>query len=172
MTSQRDEEFTQFVEPRLPGLRRAAYLLCGDWARGDDIVQRTLTDAYVHFARLQQADSPDAYLRTVLTHRWIDEQRGLWSRVRLLDAVPERAGPADAGRDEAIDLHAALARLTARQRAVLVLRFLCDMSVADTAAALHCSEGTVKSQTSVALHAMRQHLTTPTTKGSKHEAIR
>jgi RNA polymerase sigma-70 factor (sigma-E family) len=162
----RDEEFEAFVQPRLPGLRRAAYLLCGDWARGDDIVQRALTDAYVHFARLQRADNPDAYLRTVLTHRWIDEQRGGWSRVRLLDAVPERAGPPDGGLEEAIDLHAALARLTPRQRAVLVLRFLCDMSVAGAAAALGCSEGTVKSQTSVALHAMRRFLTTPVPNGS------
>lgn len=166
----RDEEFEAFVQPRLPGLRRAAYLLCGDWVRGDDIVQRALTDAFVGFSRLRRAGNPDAYLRTILTHRWIDEQRGAWSRVRLMEAVPERAGPTNGGLDEAIDLRAALARLTERQR-VLVLRFLCDMSVADTAAALRCSEGTVKSQTSVALHAMRQHLTTPTAQGSNHDAV-
>jgi RNA polymerase sigma-70 factor (sigma-E family) len=155
------EEFTEFVRARLPGLRRAAFLLCGDWSRGDDIVQRALTDAYVGWDRVRRADNPDAYLRTVLVHRWLDERRRRWSTVWLVDAVPDRAAdPAhhQPDVDEALDVRAALARLAPRQRAVLVLRFFCDMSVEDTAAALRCSAGTVKSQTSVALAAMRRHL--------------
>jgi RNA polymerase sigma-70 factor (sigma-E family) len=161
MTPHDDEEFTAFVRPRLPRLRRAAYLLCGDWARGDDIVQRALTDAYVHWRRVRSAGSPDAYLHTVLVHRFIDDRRGRWSGVQLTDEVPSRAAPAyQPDIDQALDVRAALARLTPRQRAVLVLRFLCDMSVAETASALGCSQGTVKSQTSVALDAMRRLLTT------------
>jgi RNA polymerase sigma-70 factor (sigma-E family) len=158
-----DEEFTTFVRPRLPRLRRAAYLLCGDWVRGDDIVQRALTDAYVHWGRVRRADNPDAYLHTVLVHRFIDDRRGRWSGVALVETVPERAEPSGAQPadvDQALDVRAALARLAPRQRAVLVLRFLCDMSVADTATALGCSIGTVKSQTSVALEAMRRQLAT------------
>jgi RNA polymerase sigma-70 factor (sigma-E family) len=160
MSSDPDEEFSAFVRARLPGLRRAAFLLCGDWARGDDIVQRALTDAFVQWERVRRADNPDAYLRTVLVHRWLDERRRKWSTVRLVDVVPER-GPDRSHQtdvDEALDVRAALARLAPRQRAVLVLRFFCDMSVADTAVALRCSTGTVKSQTSVALEAMRRHL--------------
>lgn len=161
MTPHDDEEFTAFVRPRLPRLRRAAYLLCGDWARGDDIVQRALTDAYVHWGRVRGAENPDAYLHTVLVHRFIDERRGRWSSVQLVEDPPPRLAPAPSpDLDEALDVRVALSRLAPRQRAVLVLRFLCDMSVADTASALGCSEGTVKSQTSVALDAMRRLLAT------------
>src|SRR5262249_43808576 len=117
---------------------------------------------YVHWGRMKRVENIDAYLRTVLVHRWIDERRGRWSRVRLVDAVPADAGCENPHPDvdEALDVRAALARLSPRQRPVLVLRFLCDMSVADTAATLRCSPGTVKSQTSVALDAMRRHLAT------------
>jgi RNA polymerase sigma-70 factor (sigma-E family) len=153
-----DEEFAAFAQARLPRLRRAAYLLCGDWTRGDDLVQRALTDAYVHWGRVRRADNPDAYVRTILVHRLLDERRGRWAAVRLVNTVPEPAPAASADVDGALDVRAALARLTAKQRAVLVLRFFCDMSVDETAAALSCSSGTVKSQTSAALDAMRRHL--------------
>ena len=153
-----DEEFAAFARSRLPRLRRTAYLLCGDWTRGDDLVQRALTDAYVQWARVRRADNADAYVRTILVHRWLDERRARWSTVRLVDAVPERAAAPPSDPDGALDLRAALTRLTPRQRAVLVLRFFCDMSVADTAIALGCTTGTVKSQTSAALDAMRRHL--------------
>jgi RNA polymerase sigma-70 factor (sigma-E family) len=153
-----DAEYVEFVSSRLPKLRRAAYLLCGDWTRGDDIVSRTLTDVYVHWAKARRADNLDAYIRTVMVHRFIDEQRRGWSRVRLVDTLPDRPNhePADAA--TGLDLKAALARMPPRQRAVLVLRFLCDMSVEQTAAALGCSTGTVKSQTSNALASMRSLL--------------
>ncbi|HEY7224409.1 MAG TPA: SigE family RNA polymerase sigma factor [Micromonosporaceae bacterium] len=165
MSSHDDEDFAAFVRPRLARLRRAAYLLCGDWVRGDDIVQRALTDAFVHWGRVRGAANPDAYLHTVLVHRFIDDKRGRWSGVQLVDSIgPDlisRAYQPDL--DEAMDVRAALARLSPRQRAVLVLRFLCDMSVEQTASALGCSSGTVKSQTSAALDAMRRQLTTTRT---------
>ncbi|GAA0916098.1 SigE family RNA polymerase sigma factor [Virgisporangium aurantiacum] len=156
-----DEEFGQFVRSRLPGLRRAAHLLCGDWTRGDDVVQRTLTDVYVKWKRIRQVDNLDAYVRAVLVHRVIDEQRRGWARVRLVDRVPDVGGD-DVRLDNVpaeVDVRAALAELSPRQRAVLVLRFFYDMSVEQTADALRCSPGTVKSQTSVALAAMRRRLT-------------
>jgi DNA-directed RNA polymerase specialized sigma24 family protein len=85
-----DAEYVEFVSSRLPKLRRAAYRLCGDWTRGDDIVSRTLTDIYVHWAKARLADNLDAYIRTVMVHRFIDEQRRGWSRVRLVDTLPDR----------------------------------------------------------------------------------
>ncbi|GAA2355437.1 SigE family RNA polymerase sigma factor [Dactylosporangium salmoneum] len=155
-----EEEFHEFVRTRLPGLRRAAYLLCGDWTRGDDIVQRALTDAYVRWRRIRRADNVDAYVRTILVHRFVDEQRRGWARVRLLDRLPD--GPAEdaalQGLPAGLDLRDALAELPPRQRAVLVLRFYYDMSVQQTAAALRCAPGTVKSQTAAALGAMRRRL--------------
>src|SRR4029079_15692979 len=106
------------VRARLPDSLRAASRRGGAWWRGDDLVQRALTDAYVHWARVRRADSPDAYLRTILVHRFIDEQRAGWSRVKLAESPPEPGG--DHGVDPAvsIDLRTALARLPVRQRAV------------------------------------------------------
>jgi RNA polymerase sigma-70 factor (sigma-E family) len=156
-----DAGFVEFAGSRLAGLRRAAYLLCGDWDRGDDLVQRALTDLYVHWGRASRADNIDAYARTVLVHRFIDDQRRGWSKVHLV-AIPLERGAAPA--DDAarrLDVRAALARLAPRQRAALVLRFLCDMSVEDTAAALNCSTGTVKSQTANGLATMRRLLDAP-----------
>ena len=162
-----DDEYVAFVQPRMPQLRRAAYLLCGDWWRGDDLVQRALTDAYVHWGRVRGADSPDAYLRTILVHRFIDEQRSGWSRVKLVEATPEPGGDGGVEPAVSVDLRTALARLPVRQRAVLVLRFLCDMSVEQTAEAMNCSTGTVKSQTFAALASMRRLLARA--EGSRHE---
>lgn len=154
-----DEEYIAFVRGRLPHLRRAARLLCGDWVRGDDLVQRTLTDVYRDWAKASRATSIEAYVRTVLVHRFLDDRRHSWSRVALMDAVPDL--PTTDARDvhARVDLTSALAALPPRQRAVLVLRFLCDMSVEETSGALNCSTGTIKSQTSDALNSMRRFLT-------------
>ncbi|WP_432830120.1 SigE family RNA polymerase sigma factor [Dactylosporangium sp. CA-092794] len=155
-----EQEFQEFVRSRLPALRRAAYLLCGDWTRGDDIVQRALTDAYVRWKRIRRVDNIDAYVRAILVHRFVDEQRRGWARVRLLDRLPD--GPAEDAALQSVpaglDLRDALAELPPRQRAVLVLRFYYDMSVEQTAEALRCAPGTVKSQTAAALRAMRRIL--------------
>ncbi len=158
MADASEAEYVEYVSVRLPQLRRAAFLLCGDWVRGDDIVQRALTDLYVDWARARRADNLDAYVRGVLVHRFLDEQRRGWARVRLVDAVPDRPAVSVSDSAAGLDLRAALARLPARQRAVLVLRFLCDMSVEQTAEALKCAAGTVKSQTSDGLAAMRRLL--------------
>ncbi|WP_433050532.1 SigE family RNA polymerase sigma factor [Dactylosporangium sp. CS-033363] len=156
-----EDEFHEFVRSRLPGLRRAAYLLCGDWTRGDDIVQCALTDVYLRWRRVRRADNVDAYVRRVLVHRFIDERRRGWAaRVALVDRLPDRPQEDAAlqGVPAGLDLHGALARLPRGQRAVLVLRFFYDLSVEDTAATLGCAAGTVKSQTSAALATMRRLL--------------
>ena len=155
-----DATFVEYVHAHLVHLRRTAYLLCGDWARGDDIVQRALTDVYVRWPKVRQADHVDAYVRTVLVHRFIDDRRRAWARVRLVSTVPDVPAPAG-DPDTGLDLRSALDGLPPRQRAVLVLRFFCDMSVEQTAAALGCATGTVKSQTSLALAAMRRRLAIP-----------
>jgi RNA polymerase sigma-70 factor (sigma-E family) len=156
-----DDEYVEYVTARLPALRRLAYLLCGDEHRADDLVQQTITNLYVRWARASAANHLDQYVRTMLVRTFIDEKRLAWSRVRLFGSAPERTqSPARAGpsvEDREV-LRAALRKLPRRQQAVLVLRFLCDQSVADAAAALGCSEGTVKSQTSHGLTALRKVL--------------
>ena len=159
-----DSEYVEYVTARLPALRRLAYLLCGDEHRADDLVQQTITNLYVHWQRARNVEHLDAYVRTMLVRTFIDEKRLAWARVRLFGSAPERDRPLPTGpsvEDRQV-LRAALARLPRRQQAVLVLRFLCDLPVADAAAALGCSEGTIKSQTSHGLAGLRKILGEPT----------
>jgi RNA polymerase sigma-70 factor (sigma-E family) len=152
--------FREFVAARLSRMSGVAYLLTGDHHTAQDLVQTALVKLARHWRRVSTAGAPDAYVRRVLYH----EHVSAWRRRRRAElatlataALPERAGP----RDEAADavrrlmLREALARLTPRQRAVIVLRFYEDMSESDTAEALDCSVGTVKSQTHHALHRLR-----------------
>ena len=159
MKAEAEREYVEYVSARLAHLHRAAYLLCGDGHRADDIVQATLTALYRHWHRATAADNMDAYVHRMLVRRFLDEKRLAWSRVLLVSHDLDRPGAATDGFAEAHTIHAALRGLPRGQRAVLVLRFLCDMSINDTAAALRCSTGNVKAQTSRALEAMRARLT-------------
>lgn len=156
-----DEEYTSYVSGRLPWLRRVAYLLCQDWHRADDLVQTAITRLYVKWRQARAAGNLDAYVRTILVRVFLAEQRGGWfSRVRPMAAPPDTA--LDGGdRDLAMDTRRALATVPPRQRATLVLRYYCDLSVEQTAHALGCSAGTVKSQTARGLAALRVALGTP-----------
>ncbi|GAA3177433.1 SigE family RNA polymerase sigma factor [Nonomuraea roseoviolacea] len=153
-----DDEYTAYVSGRLPWLRRVAYLLCQDWHRADDLVQSAITRLYVKWRRARAADDLDAYVRVILVRVFLAEQRGGWfSRVRVTHAPP--AGPAaHANHDLALDLRRALTAVPPRQRATLVLRYHCDLSVEQTAQVLGCSTGTVKSQTARGLAALRAEL--------------
>ena len=155
----RDErEYVQYAQTRLPALRRLAYRLCGDWAGADDLVQECLVALYRHWRKASAADELDAYVRTMLVHAYLYERQRAWSRrVRpFAEVTPPPAPPTVP--EHRVDLLAALARLTRGQRAVLVLRYWEDLDVAQTAALLGCSTGTVKSQTSTAIAALRRLL--------------
>src|ERR1051326_2141299 len=84
-----DEEFGAYVNARLPGLKRLAFLLCGDNHRADDLVQETVTRLYVKWSTARKADNLDRYVRAMLVRTYIDEGRRPWSRVRLFGAVPD-----------------------------------------------------------------------------------
>jgi len=158
VSGRQDDEFTQYVTARLGSLRRAAYLLCQDWQRADDLVQTTITRLYAHWGRASAVEHTDAYARTILVRVFLGEQRSGWSRrVSVTAALPDRPGQAP-DRDAALDVRAALAALPPRQRATLVLRFYCDLTVTEAAAVLGCSEGTVKSQTAKGIAALREQL--------------
>ncbi|WBB71034.1 SigE family RNA polymerase sigma factor [Micromonospora sp. WMMD812] len=151
--SDAEHDFRVFVQGIAASLHRTAYLLCGDWHLADDLVQETLAKAYSHWRKVQRADSPSAYVRRIL----INESRRGWRRNRNITVQPD-ADVADIAvgdmSDQVVnraDLLQALQSLPARQRATVVLRFLEGLSERETAAALGCSEGTVKSQTSRAL---------------------
>ena len=158
MSAASDEEFREFMRGRWPAMVRLAYGLTGDLGHAEDVAQAAFARAYASWSRVARTGNPDAYVRRIVINENNTRFRKRRVTERLVDAVPEppasSTGPADAlGDSEA--LLKALRALGPRQRAVIVLRFWMDMSEAETAAALGCSVGTVKSQASRALAAFR-----------------
>lgn len=152
----RDDEFTEFVAAKATWLRRIAYLLSADWHRADDLVQSTITKLYVSWHRAKQVDNIDGYARKTLVNTYLAEQRSAWRRWILLPGVVgDRAGH-ETDLDAALDLRTALAALPPGQRAAVVLRFYCGLSVEEAARCLGCSPGNVKSQTARGIAALRR----------------
>jgi RNA polymerase sigma-70 factor (sigma-E family) len=152
-------EFDQFVQRRSPELLRTAYLLTGDRGHAEDLLQTTL----IRTARRWRAAraAPDAYARRVLVNLSRDRRRGLSRRPAEAALDEPNAAQADVT-DQVAERDAvsrAVIKLPERQREVVALRFYLDLSVAETAAALRCSEGTVKSYTSRALATLKTALT-------------
>jgi RNA polymerase sigma-70 factor (sigma-E family) len=158
MQAAAEQEYIEYVTARLPVLRRLAYLLCGDEHHGDDLVQQTITTLYMRWPRIHKVTRLDQYVRTMLVHAFIDERRLTWSRVRLVSAPPDQPAPQAGSVEDRQMLRSAIAKLTRRQQAVLVLRFVHDLPVNEVAELMDCSVGTVKSQTSHALVALRRVL--------------
>ncbi|KAA2260135.1 SigE family RNA polymerase sigma factor [Solihabitans fulvus] len=154
----RDAEFVEYVDARALVMRRTAYLLCGDWHRAEDLVQTALTKIYVAWPRLRKDGSVDAYSRKVLVRTAIDESRRAFRRREtVVDTLPEvPAAPGNV--DDTVDVRRALVQLPAGQRATVVLRYWEDLTVAETARLLGCTEGTVKSQASKGLATLRRLL--------------
>jgi RNA polymerase sigma-70 factor (sigma-E family) len=172
MSHSRDAEYTEYVAARLVSLRRLAAVLCDDWQDADDLVQATLTKLYVHWGQVRAASHADAYARAVLVREFIHERRSAWvKRVRLGAKVPDHPAAA-VDHDAVLDVRAAVAALSARQRATLVLRFYCDLNVDQSAAILGCSPGTVKSQTARALETVRRALGLSPAAGPRRPARR
>ncbi len=158
MGAHRDAEFTEYVAARQAWLRRVAFLLCQDWDRADDLVQGAITRLYVHWGRARLVEHVDAYARTILVREFLSERRSQWARrVTLPGRLPDLPG-AVTDDTAVLDVRTSLAMLPPRQRAVLVLRFYCDLSVDHAAQVLGCSPGTVKSQTAKGLESLRRAL--------------
>ncbi|MFE4329184.1 SigE family RNA polymerase sigma factor [Streptomyces sp. NPDC056831] len=151
------EEFRGFAQERLVHLRRAAYLMCGDWHHAEDITQTALAKLYSVWGRRRQIRNMEAYAHRVLTRACVDHMRRRWRREQPSCVLPDRAESCE---DPALGLQvrAALAVLPPRQRAVVVLRYWADLDIAATAAAMGCSTGTVKSHTARALARLRSLL--------------
>jgi RNA polymerase sigma-70 factor (sigma-E family) len=154
VSSDWEGDFVDYVGARSRQLRNTAYLLCGDWHRAEDLTQIALAKLYVVWRRIGERGSVDGYARQVLVRAFLDERRRPWRREHSAAALPDRAAHADQA-DDRLDLRAALARLPRTQRAAVVLRYWSDLSIAETAAALGVSEGTVKSASSRGLAALR-----------------
>ncbi|GGM08877.1 SigE family RNA polymerase sigma factor [Nakamurella endophytica] len=158
----RDEEeaFSSYVAARRDRVRRIAFLLCGDWHRADDLTQTAFVKLYGAWDKVRDRGALDAYVRSCLVRAVVDESRRPWRRERSVDVLPEVAGLDDLA-ERVVDrdrVRAALAAVPPGQRTALVLRYFEGLDVAATAAALGCSEGTVKSQTARGLAALKREL--------------
>lgn len=152
-----EEEFTAFVAERAHALLKAAYALTGDQDAAQDLVQNAFAKAFLRWRRI--SGEPEPYVRRIIYHDFVSS----WRRRRRRDEVPvadppDRSGPRGLEHDVAVRLmlRDALLALPPKQRAVIVLRYLEDMSLEQTAATLSCREGTVASQASRALAKLRQ----------------
>lgn len=154
-------EFAEFVRSSQRRLRRLAYLVCGDWHRAEDVVQTAMTRLYARWPTIRRDEGPDRYAHRAVVNAAIDDRRRPWrSREAATSDLPDRAAAETDGLTLA--LVEALAKLPARQRAVVVLRYIEDVDVDTTAELLGISPGTVKSQSSKGLAAMRVLLATST----------
>ena len=160
MRTTEEAEFGEYVDARLPALRRTAYFLCGDWHRAEDLAQTTLIRMYRAWPRLNAREAVDSYARRVLVRAFLDDRRRPWRRERSTGEVPERAIQTDSSYEVRDELIAALALLPAQQRAVIVLRFWDDLSVDETARTLGLGTGTVKSYSARGLSRLRELLPT------------
>jgi RNA polymerase sigma-70 factor (sigma-E family) len=156
--TERDEQFHSFVLSRRPGLVRTATLLTGDGHLAEDLVQSTLTKLYLAWPSFRRADNPDGYLRRTLVNALTDERRRWWRRHERSMADPPDRVRVESGGELDDGLRAALRALPPKMRAAVVFRYFYDLDVADTADALGCSVGTVKSQTARALDRLRVDL--------------
>lgn len=147
--------FEEFAAARTAALLRYAHVLTGSPHRAQDLVQDALAAAWRRWDRISDG-SHEGYVRTSILHGYLGSYRRVGRWERLTPALPERRVEDHA--DDAVlrdALVLALAQLPPRMRAVLVLRYLEDMTEAQAAAALGVSVGTVKSTASKALGKLR-----------------
>lgn len=151
-----EESFRQWAAERQLALLRTALLVTGDHHRAEDLVQEALTKVALRWRRLQ-GGHPEAYARQII----VRDNISWWRRRRheVVTDVVDRGGSTSDGThavDRRLLLDRALAALTPRQRAVVVLRYYEDLPERETADALGVSVGTVKSQTHLALRRLRE----------------
>ncbi len=166
---ERDREFSEYMQVRQPALLRTAYLLTGDRHTAEDLVQTALAKLYLSWDKVQRHEAVDGYVRRIL----VNEHNSLWRRAwkkreTTTSELPDQAAePQTPGHDA--DLWALVQTLPRKQRAAFVLRYYEELSEAETAEVLGVSVGTVKSQTSRALAALRSRVETLSPSASQEE---
>lgn len=160
MASRDDAEYVDFVEAVQDRLRRTAYLMTGDWALAADLTQEALIKVYVAWPKLERKGGLASYARRAVVSAVIDHHRKRGRRPEVLVDAYDDPGVGDGvgNRADRTLLVQALRKVPDRQRACIVLRYYEDLSVAETARVLKCSEGNVKSQTSHGIAALKREL--------------
>ena len=152
------EGFAQFVEARQRALQRTAWLLTGDWAVAEDLVQTALVRSWPRWERIRRRDDPEIYVRRAMLNTWSSWRRRRWWGERPSEAVPDAQAAGDMAAEVTVRIavQSVLRSLTARQRAVIVLRIFDDLSEAQVAHVLDCAIGTVKSTMAQAAARLRE----------------
>ena len=153
-------DFDEFVHGRGRALLRFAYVLSGDAHLAEDLVQEVLARMHRRWHKVTEMENAEAYVRTAIVRQYLSWRRRRASKEAILAEVPEPPGRDDpqhrvVARDQMWQLLAGLPRA---QRAVLVLRFYCDLPDDEIAALLGCGMSTVRSQAARALAKMRTML--------------
>lgn len=152
-----DARLAEYVRGQWPSLVRYATLLCGDPVEAEELVQSALVRVALRWPFLRDKDDPNGYVKRAIVHANINRWRRLRSRELPTDRLPDVGSPdALAAVHDHDQVRRALATLPPRQRAVLVLRYLDDLSEQEAAAVLGCSVGTVKSQAHKGLAKLRE----------------
>jgi RNA polymerase sigma-70 factor (sigma-E family) len=157
----RDLDFSEYFAARVQRFRRVAFAFCGNWHEAEDLVQAMFVQLYRRWRRVRP-DTVDAYARRILLNLFLAGRRTS-VREYVTSVVPEQESPPGRDSHVRLDVERALSGLTPRQRAMVVLRFLEDLPVAEVASLLGVAEGTVKSQTARGVEALRAVLPAPTT---------
>ncbi len=162
-------EFDDYVTARGRALERYAYVLTGDAQASEDLVQTALLKAYRRWRWVERADQPDLYVRRIMTTTFVDWKRRRTNSERPVAEMPERGSDpaADPGQRVVVhdELARALARLTRRQRAVIVLRHYEGYDDGAIADVLGCSPATVRAHASRGLGQLRAFLQSEQEKG-------
>jgi RNA polymerase sigma-70 factor (sigma-E family) len=155
----KDERFAQFIAARQRSLQRTAWWLTGDWGLAEDLVQTALARSWPKWERVQRLDDPEIYVRRVMVNVWASWSHRRWRGEKATESMPEDQIQGDMAAEVAVRLtvRAALESLTARQRAMVVLRIFDDLSEAQVANVMGCAVGTVKSTMSQALARLRDN---------------
>ncbi|MDN3263190.1 SigE family RNA polymerase sigma factor [Streptomyces sp. CSDS2] len=165
-----EDALHDFVRDRRLALFRSAYLICGNHDDAEDLVQTTLVKVVLGWRRWQRLGNIEAYARRTLYHTFIAGRRRFWRREHAYGELPDRAVP-EPDAETGMAVRAALAGLTPKQRAVLVLRFWEDQSVEATAAVLGMRENTVKSHTARGLAVLRARMERETEREREGERV-
>lgn len=158
MDAAAEDRFATFAAASVPALLRLAYVVTGDGGHAEDVVQTALAKAYAGWRRVERAGNPEAYVRRMVVNAAVDLHRRRSRRApETLGAVIELPAAVDVS-DSVVSaalVRSLLLSLPPRQRAVMALRFLLDLTEAATAAELGITVGAVKSHTSKALVRLR-----------------
>lgn len=154
-------DFSAFVETRWRLAVARAYRLTLDPSEAEELAQDSFVRVWEKWDRIA-SQNPDAYLQRVLTNRYLSRTRRLVTMRRLVHVLRHSDSQPDPAEElsERDMLLQALQHLTPTQRAVVLLRFVEDLSVAQVADILGCSTGSIKTHTSRALATLRQILPT------------